>query len=251
MTMRFFTKNRIENFQSITVSSGDTSKANIYDRVSSTKWQSVSSNDTVTESIEVVFGFAQLVDHISLLNHNFKQFTIQYWNGGAYVDFSTPINETVNADANSFYSFTQVSTLKLKITATKSIIANAQKYLGEFLAYVEQFNLPDDDMPDNENLNLYYKQNEHEKVNGGSIVVIEATANKYQNVFTFNALPKTYRDYIKALKDSHQSFWFMPDDGEVDEQYYCNLIQLNFNKILAWTIAGERCYQGSFDVKET
>jgi hypothetical protein len=251
MTARFMTVNRVEAQQSITVSSGDASKANIYDRNQDTKWLSVGSNDTTAETVEIVFVSAVSIDRLSILNHNLKDFNVQYWNGAAYADFSTPVVETANIAANSFYQFNSVSTTKIKLTATKTIVANAQKYVGELLAYLEHFNLTDDYLPDNEATANYYRQFEHEKTNGGSVVVIEATKSKYQNRLTFNTIPKTYRDYIIALKNIHQSFWYIPDDSIPSEQYYCNMIGFRFDKIAAWTSTGERCYAGQMEIKET
>jgi hypothetical protein len=249
--MRFLTVNRVDSFTTLTVSSGATSKASLYDRTFSTQWQSVGSSDVVTETIEVIWPGVVTMDRISVLGHNLKEFNVQYWDGGGYVDFSTPINETVNTTTDNFYSFNSVSTLKIKLSATKTIIANAQKQIGELLAYQEHFSISDDDMPDQENPIAHFRQTEHEKVNGGSVIVIESLTSKYQNTFSFNNVPKTTRDYIEWLKNQNASFWFMPDDSEVEDQYYCNMINFNFRKILAFTVAGERCYAGSFEVKET
>ncbi|MFA5114376.1 MAG: hypothetical protein WC529_08850 [Candidatus Margulisiibacteriota bacterium] len=248
--MRFYNRNQIELFTTIAASTG-AGVANVYDRNAATVWTSVGSNDATTETIEVVWAAARTISAISLLTHNFKQFTVQYWNGSAYVDFSTPINETVNAEANNLFTFTAVSTLKVKISAVTTIVANAQKYIGEFLAYNEYFSLAPGNLWDTENNVPYYKQNEHEKADGGSVVVVEAMKPKYQNVFTFNDLLETYVDYITNLKNLHLSFWLMPDDSKPEKQYYVNMIQPQFDKVSVWGPAGEQCYRGSFNVKET
>jgi hypothetical protein len=249
--MKFLTGNRIEAFESITVLSGDTSKQYLYDRNFTTKWQSVGSTDATTETIEIVWGAAKTFDRICLIGHNLKSFTIQYWNGAAYVDFSTPISETVNALTNSFFSFNAVSATQLKLSATVAQTTDAQKYIAQFLAYQEYFDIPDEYMPDSENPIAYYKEYEHELVDGGSLIVVEATASKYRNTFSFSGLPQTYRDYIFTLKDAHQSFWFLPFDDVYADQYLCNMLNPQFKKVGYWVPAtGERCYSGSFEVKE-
>ena len=250
--MKFLTTNQVESFDSITVASGDASKAYIYDRNFATKWLSVGSDDTTTETIEIIFALAKTIDRISLINHNLKEFDIQYWNGSAYVDFSTAIDETTNTSTNDFYSFTSVSTLKIKLSATKTGVVDAQKYLSQLLAYAEHFDIPDNLMPDSEDLTLYYKEIEHELSDGGSLVVVEATKPKYRNVFSFSGLPLTYRNYLYTLKNTHQSFWLIPFDDTILDQYFCNMTDIKFNKVAVWNPAdGERCYAGGIEVKET
>jgi len=251
--MKFFNTNQIESFNSITVSSGDAKKSYLYDRNFSTKWQSAGSNDVTTETIEIVWATEKTIDRISLITHNLKSYTIQYWNGSAYADFSTPISESANTATSNFHSFNSVSTLKIKLSATTTITADAQKEISELLAYAEYFAIPAGYYPDSENPGFYYKQTEHEKVDGGSLVVIEGTRGKYRNVFNFERIPKTYYDYIKALKDVHQSFWIMPDTNFINEQYYCNLTSdILFRRVFAYvTSTDEQCYSGSFEVKET
>lgn len=249
--MKFLGINLVENFSTIVVTSGDANKIYLYDRNFSTRWTSAASNDTTTETITITWGTNKTFNRISLLGHNLKQFTIQYWTGAAYADFSTPITETANTLTDELFTFNSVTTTRLQLTATKTLVADAQKYIGELIAYLEDFDIPEDELPDAENRVAYFKQIEHEKVNGGSVIIIEATSPKYQNVFTFNNLSKTYRDEIEDLKELHQSFWIIPDDDTPAEQYYCNMINYQFNKTDAWTTAGERCYRGSFEVKET
>jgi hypothetical protein len=256
--MKFFNRNQIEIAasgagNSIAASTG-AGVANIYDRNFATIWSSVGSDDTTTETIEVIWAVARTIDSISLMTHNFKEFTIQYWNGSAYVDFSTPISETANTAANSYYSFNSVSTLKVKISVVKTIVANAQKTLGEFLAYATYFTLTDADAstPDADNPQPYYKEFEHEKANGGCVLVAEAMLPKYQNIFSFNNLLETYVNYITALKNLFVSFWIMPNTDNPQYQYYVNMLRPQFRMIAAWsTTTGERASQGSFEVKET
>ena len=252
--MKFLSGNRIEGFETITVSTGDDLKGYLYDRNFLIKWRSSSSDDTITETIEVEWGSIKTFNRICLLGHNLKEFNIQYWDSvaGAYADFSTAIDETSEADTNSFYSFDSVSTLKLKLSATKTQTANQQKEICEFLAYTEYFDIPDEHMPDSENLNLYYKEYEHELSDGGCLLVVESTKRKYRNLFNFTGLPETYRDQLFVLKDIRQSFWLIPFDDVIGDQYLCNLLNVQFNKVGFWVPStGERCYGGSFEVKET
>jgi hypothetical protein len=69
-----------------------------------------------------------------MLLHNFKAFTVKYYNSVSYVDFSTPISETTNTAENNYYSFAAVQTQYIQITITGTMVANADKVLRQFIA---------------------------------------------------------------------------------------------------------------------
>ena len=104
------------------------------DRRKSTRWSSESSNDTITETIDIDFGALKDVDYIQLVNHNLKQFTIKYDVAGTPTDFSVPINETTNTSTNNIYNnFTKINTQKIYVTAIKTITANEEKKIAELI----------------------------------------------------------------------------------------------------------------------
>lgn len=119
----------------VTVSSGSSLRNRMRDRRYTTQWSSNGSDDSTTETIEVDFGVAVDVDFIQLLNFNWKAFTIKYDVAGTPTDFSVPIAETVNAEVNSliYDGFTPVSTQKIYIEIDSTIVADAEKVIGELL----------------------------------------------------------------------------------------------------------------------
>lgn len=125
----------IDTNTTVVVSSGSTIRNKMRDRRSTTQWVSSGSNDLITETIVFDFGEPKPVDYIQLLNFNLKKFTIKYDSAGTPTDFSVPINETVNNSGGSiiFNSFAEVTTQKIYITATETIIANAEKAIGEVI----------------------------------------------------------------------------------------------------------------------
>lgn len=60
-------------------------------------WGTGGSSDAGNSTLEIVLQDEVAVTDILLVNMNFKAYTLQYWNGSAYVDFSTPINVSNNA----------------------------------------------------------------------------------------------------------------------------------------------------------
>lgn len=249
--MKFRGKNRVENVSTLTVSTGDSTKQYIYDRVFSVQWSSVGSDDTTEETLEVVWASAQTFDCINLLNHNCKEFDIQYWNGAAYVDFSTAINETANTATDNSYSFTEVTSLKVKIKARKTIVVDEQKKIGQFMIYKEYVSIPEDFWPDIHSPISYFKKSEHEKADGGNLIIVQSKYSKHRNNLFFNELPEQYVDDFSDLKLLFTSIWFMPDDSDLQAQYYVNWINdFNFKKVAAWVPSTlERCYEGSVEMK--
>jgi len=103
-------------------------------RSNNSAWMTTSSVDSDNTTWEVDLVDDHYITDILLLKHNFKAFTIQYWDGAAYVDFSTPISETVNAEDTSHFTFDSQNTTKIKITITGTQVANSDKQLFQFIA---------------------------------------------------------------------------------------------------------------------
>ncbi len=167
--MKVFKQNYLTtNSVTYSVTSGSGTIENIKDFDRDTKWESSGSDDTTTETIDITFANSVSINRILLLNMNFKEFTIQWFNGVNYVDFdyiyteqtiaggvygtdeygyskygvgsSTPlsaINETDNNEVSRYYEFDSVSLTKLRITVTKTIVPNAQKFLYELYIGLE------------------------------------------------------------------------------------------------------------------
>jgi len=80
-------------------------------RNNNSAWVTTGSTDAANTTLEVEMGDFESIDTIILIGHNFKAFTIQYYNSG-YQDFSTPISETTNTDDNTEFTFTGVEAMK-------------------------------------------------------------------------------------------------------------------------------------------
>lgn len=234
----------------MTVDTGDAGKNRAYDRDPATQWSSVGSSDTTTETYTVIFNANKTFNRVSLMNHNLKDYYIQYWVDPLWEDFDPPIQITGGTNTDDLFEVAEVTTTRIGLKATKTHVVDDEKRVGEFLAYREYFDIPEDELPDNEDFDLHFREFEHELSDGGSVLVTEVTTGKYRNVFSFNNLAKTYRDNLETLKELHLSFWFIPDD-DPSEQYFCNMTNYKFDKILAWTTSGDRAYTGYIEVKET
>lgn len=130
----------------ISATSGNSAAARMIDRNPITYWTSVDSTDLVTETIIILMPEAVTIDRILLVDHNWKEFTVKYYSGATYVNFSgvvgldgskANISETTFADDTAYYEFTPVSTTQIEITVTKTQTANQQKYINAFIATEE------------------------------------------------------------------------------------------------------------------
>lgn len=146
--IKFFDQNLADSKTGadVVASSGDPSADYILDRNQYTVWRSVGSDDTTTETLEITLSASETFSRLFLIRHNFKEFTVKYWTG-SWVDFSniTGINGTTSSiisetvyDANTaYYEFDEVTTTKILITATKTQVADEEKFLNGFVVNSE------------------------------------------------------------------------------------------------------------------
>ena len=128
---KFFTKNKLKDNCTYTFTSAISAIASVlYDRDRTTTLASVGSNDATPEVWDITFSSSQSIDTIIVDNHNVKSGGIQYWNGAAFVAFSTAATWSANALTTSVFSFNTVSTTKLRVTMNTTMVVDAQKSVG-------------------------------------------------------------------------------------------------------------------------
>src|SRR3990172_1670304 len=104
-----FTKNYVNEDDTFTFSSGAASERYLFDWDKASVWESVGSDDTVTETVAVrFFEGAQAVqrtfDSILLLNHNLKDFDVQHSNDGiSWTTIPTISWPTARSATDSFF----------------------------------------------------------------------------------------------------------------------------------------------------
>jgi len=147
--VKFFDKSRalFKDGASATATSNDDSVKNILSVNRFTQWESIASDDTITETIIVTFKSSKTIDRIFLVDMNFKEFTVKYHNGAIFVDFTNVIGvngaltaniaETIYDKDTAYYEFDSVTTGSIEITCLKTQVVDAQKFLTNFFATVE------------------------------------------------------------------------------------------------------------------
>lgn len=97
-------------------------------------WVTTGSVDADNTTFTVNFNEAWTLNFILLVKHNFKNYTVKYWDGSAYQHFPTAINVSNNTDETTFYEFSATSTTKIQITITGTMTANDDKFLYQLIA---------------------------------------------------------------------------------------------------------------------
>jgi hypothetical protein len=146
MGIRFFEKNKIDlTFDNVAITvtdlvatdSGQAFVNLMRNRRNDSGWTTTDSTDAA--NTELIFDFGDLVEinRIFLIQHNLKAYTIQYWDGAAYQNFSTPISETNNSAVDKLHEFNNVETSRVKLVITGTMVADDDKFISQFVATQE------------------------------------------------------------------------------------------------------------------
>lgn len=143
--IRVFSKNKLDISNAnvvLTASQADEFADFVRNRSNTSAWVTTGSVDADNTTFEVNFVDLINIDSIILIKHNFKSYTIEYWDGDSWEDFSTAIAPTTNTAETTFHQFTEVFTTKIRLTILGTMVADEDKYLFQFIATKEraQFN---------------------------------------------------------------------------------------------------------------
>lgn len=118
----------------VTASQGSTYAPFVQRRSNTIGWMTTGSVDADNTTLTCNFVNQKTISEILLVGHNFKAYTLKYWNGSAYVDFATPISVTGSTDSTTRHSVSSVQTTALQLTVTGTQVANSEKKLNQFIA---------------------------------------------------------------------------------------------------------------------
>jgi hypothetical protein len=137
----FFKKNWIDLSKTATLTITDSVASNsgqsyvnfMRNRNNFSAWMTTGSTDAANTQIDIDMVDSKDVGDILIVKHNLKSYTIQYWNGSAYVDFSTTIAPTNDTASTSHYSFNQTSIQKIRIIITGTQVADSDKRITQLI----------------------------------------------------------------------------------------------------------------------
>ena len=227
--IKFFenVKNLYKDGTTITASTNNPAAKYILDYNKYTMWESIGSSDTVTETIEVTLNGSKDIDRIFLNRINLKDFSIQYWNGSSYSNFTNVVGidgsvaggiiETDYSRNAAYYEFDSVSTTKLKITMLKTQVADQEKEITAFLATEEIGTF--------EGFPRVSKIKHDRNIRATRALSGKRVIQKSYEVTSFKIKFKTYplQDDIDIVNDLHEredSFLVWLCGGRVGTQYF-------------------------------
>lgn len=144
--IEIFSENYVNGDCTIVVTSGDGTKAYLYDQKLTTHHLSSGSSDAIPETIDVTFNNWQgeavnrTFDRIVLLGHNYKAITADYYNGSAWVSI-TEATLTLSAANTIIEIAAPIAAGRVRVVAATTQVANAEKYLGELKVCLDLLSL--------------------------------------------------------------------------------------------------------------
>ena len=132
----FFEKSKCDYSDSnvtATADQGNATADKVLNRSNNSAWLTSGSVDSDDPYLEIDMVNERDMTDILLIGHNFKEYTLQRWNGSSYVDFSTPINETSNTKETTHHTFDQVSSSKIKLIVGATMTADDDKILRQLI----------------------------------------------------------------------------------------------------------------------
>lgn len=142
MSVMIFEKNKIDiDMSNITITATDTLADDagqqfvdlLRNRRNDNGWGTAGSADANNTQLDIDMVDEYTITDLLLVNHNLKAYTLKYWNGSTYVDFSTPIAETTNTATTTRHTFTEVQTSALRLIITGTMTANQDKLMSQFI----------------------------------------------------------------------------------------------------------------------
>jgi hypothetical protein len=223
---KIYTKNYVNADDTFTVSHGSSSITNAYDRDKQTQYVSSGANsDGTTVTIEIVFkegsvAVNRTIDRLILINHNLADYTLYYWDGSAWVEWLEVDNES---DTNSVKTLASQTTSKVKLELEQTIVADAEKAIGEIVLCALQIDIGQD----LKRYRVTWPENvANLKLGDGSVQrqIKRFTANRYEKYHadvSFDLLPVATIDAIFTIRKAGNPFLWHPESStRPDELYY-------------------------------
>lgn len=132
----FFQKNKADyekSWVSATATESNSIISNVLDRSNRTGWLTSGSVDANNTQFVINFGDTVTIDTILLINHNFKNFLVEYYNPTSS-SWVTLQNVTNSTDTTTYLSFNAVLTTNVRVTIFGTQVANSDKVLTQFIA---------------------------------------------------------------------------------------------------------------------
>jgi len=102
----------------------------IRDRKNTSGWATTGSSDTATCSLIAELASGLDINSVLLIDHNFKDYDLSYWDGIQWVSIESV---TGNTATSSYHFFTQAVVYKIKIEINATQIVDDDKFLAQLV----------------------------------------------------------------------------------------------------------------------
>jgi len=223
-----FTNNFIDENNIYSSSHYNVTQKHFYDKSRSTQMISVGGNlDTISVDFTVQFRNGTLValnrnvEAVWILNHNFKEWVFEYWNGSAWTAL---VNQTNDLTSDRFINMGGTATGQIRFRCTKTKVADATKKFGELIVVGSKVDIGSEMTT----YDVRYREKVKDIILGdGTLhrVVTRHGSNgygtqKYEATATFKYMTAAQRDLLRAVKEAAQSFFWQPESTSRPEEIY-------------------------------
>jgi len=228
--IKFFkqSKNLESAGASVTVTSGEDTKDYILGSNRYLSWESVGSDDTTTETIEITFPSSVTINRLFLIEMNFKEFDVMYDLSSVWTDFTNVlgldgplgggITETTYDKDTAYYEFTPVTTTKVRIRATKTQVVDDEKILRSFIGTEEIGTLQG--WPDIKN--AFSRNAKTKKAVSGKYAIMKSYDILSRMRVRFKVNPyQNDQNIVEELYDRDFPFLVWPTGGAFGAAEYC------------------------------
>lgn len=225
---RIYTKNYVNADGVNTISHGSSAFANAYDGDKDSQWVSSGANsDSQDVTLEIEFyegsrAIDRTIDRLILVNHNLKDYLIEYWDGSAW---QTWLNVTGDVASTTIQTLTEHTISKMRLTAHTTQSVNAEKAIGEMIVCALQLDPARDlsvyEVVFSENASVYRSGD------GGVQKQVKRFSpnrfEKYEARVAFDFLSESVLDSFYSIKKNGLPFLWQPESvSRPDEIYYVN-----------------------------
>lgn len=223
---RIYTKNFVNKNCVFTSSHGLTNIQYLCDTDKISKWISVGANSDATElTLQIDFfegsqATSKTVGYIILVNHNLKDPTFEYYDGSAW---QTLVVGSAVSSSTTVFSFTEKITGNIRVRCSTTQIANAEKFIGEFIACAGVLT-PSKDMVSYDVTFNQRKTTELMLANGAihrtTVMFTTNRSSKYEANVRFDFLTQAELTALQTLRDTALSFLWQPESVQRPDEIY-------------------------------
>lgn len=193
---------------------GQSFVAQLRNRNNITGWGTTGSSDTATTVLDINWIDARDVETIILIGHNFKDYTIQRWNGSAFEDFDTPISVSNSTDFVTEHEVPLQQISRIRITITAAQVADADKKMRQLIVTSKLGAGQFQGWPEVRKYEFNQKRRGTITLSGKYHLREQVGGNEYDLRFEVWPYDNDFQMIEKMFFESPQGFLFWPSGGD-------------------------------------